>query len=161
MVGNVVAELLPELPDTSKPAGLGLLTGTVKVFLKDELPPAAKVAGTVISAAMAGKKLADNIQQALNAGQPANEAYVCQTVRTVTEELAGKTFKGAIISGIPPYLAAAAANPPLAATIPVIVPLIPQAYQGAQAAANVTGRVVEAACHRGFDFARKLMNKEE
>lgn len=146
-----------------KPPGVGLLTGTTKGLLKEiDLSPSPevnallKMGGVVVSAAQAGKRLATNIDKALDAGQPRAEAYICESARTLTEEVTGKLLKGAIVGGIPPYLAASIGSPPLAATIPVILPLIPQAYSGAQIAGQISGNAANTACHAGFDYARQL-----
>lgn len=158
---NFIANLMPDLPE-QKPPGAGLAIGTVKAFLKAEdiqLPSAVKTVGVAVNAALTGKKLAENIQDALDAGQSAEEAYLCQTAKTITEELSGKIFKGAVVGGIPAYLAAAVASPPLAATVPIVVTLIPPAYQGAQTAAKVVGKTTETICHQGFDLAKQLTQK--
>jgi hypothetical protein len=156
-----IGNLLPNLPEIQKPPGMGMIGGTVKSFLKNELPPSTKVIGVAVSAGIAANKLAHNIQTALDGGQSPAEAYICQTSKTITEELSGKVLKGAIVGGIPPYFAAAASSPPLAATIPVIVPLIPQAYQGAQTTSKIVGEATEAICHHGFDRARQLNKKSD
>lgn len=140
--------------------GTGLLTGTARAFLKDELPPETRLIGTVASAAIAGHKLAENITRAENAGQTPAEAIGCQTARTVTQELTGKLSKGAIVAGIPTYLTAAVASPGLAATLPVVLPLIPIAYQGAEQLAEAVGNLTEEACHNAFERARQLSKGE-
>lgn len=157
----MVEGLLPTIPETQKPPGMGMITGTVKAFLKDELPlpPATKVLGVAVNAGIAGKKLADNIQKALDEGQSPAEAYTCQTVKTVTEEVSAKAIKGAIVRGIPPYLSAATTSPALAITVPVVLPLIPEAYQGAQTFATGLGNSAETLCHKGFGFAKQLTKK--
>lgn len=156
---NMVAELLPPLPEVQKPPGVGLVVGTVKAFLKDTLPPSAKIAGTVVSAGITASKLVENIDKALDEGESTEEAYTCQIVKTVVEEVSGKIMKGSIVNGIPPYLAAAVASPPVALTVPIVVPLIPQAYQGAQTAATVLGGTAENICHKGFSLAKKIAKK--
>lgn len=140
--------------------GAGLLTGTARAFLKDELPPETRIIGTVASAAIAGHRLAANITRAENEGQTPAEAIGCQTARTITQELTGKLSKGAIVAGIPTYLSAAVASPPLAATLPVVLPLIPIAYQGAEQLAQAVGNLTEEACHNAFERARQLTKGE-
>lgn len=157
-----VSDFIPPslMPTPSTSAGTGLIQGTAKAFLKDAIPPAVGVVGLVASAAIAGHKLAENIDKALDDGQSRGEAYVCQTAKTVTQEVAGKVFKGAVVAGIPTYMAAAVVDPPLAAAAPVVFTLIPTAYQGAQQSAAFLGNVAEMGCHKGFEFARKLSERE-
>jgi hypothetical protein len=139
-----------------KEPGFGLVMRTATALI--DLPKEVKQIGLISSAAIAGKKLSENIDKSLDSGQPVEEAYACQTVRTLSEELSGKSMKGLITGGIVPYLTAATTNPLLAATVPVVLPLIPTAYQGAQVAASVVGNVAEQACHSAFDSARKIAN---
>lgn len=143
------------LPDHQS-SGVGVVGATAKVFLKDELPPQMKTVGVVASAAMAGHKLANNIQLAEDAGVPKTQAIVCQTVGTLSEELTGKVLKGAVVGGLPPYFAAAATNPALALTVPVVVPLVPSAYQGAQMVAHAVGNAATSGCNNAFEMARQL-----
>lgn len=168
---NLASSLPPSLPPAPlivahlplssdpKPPGIGLVTGTAKAFLKDELPPVTKTVGVIASAAIAAKKINDGANKALDQGQPTGEAYTCQTAKVLAEELSGKWMKGAIVGGIPPYLAAATTSLPIAATVPVVLPLIPQAYQGAQATAQRVGEAAEATCHNAFDLARQLSHE--
>lgn len=142
------------------PSGFGVVPATATAFLKDQLPPGVKTVAVVAKAAMTGHNLANNIQRAEDAGQSIAEAAVCQTVNTLAEEVSGKVMKGFIVGGIPPYLAAATTNPALAATVPVVLPLIPDAYRGAQVVAHGVGTVAENGCHGAFEMARKLSQKE-
>ncbi len=145
----------PPLP-TERGPGTGLITGTVKAFIKDDLPPQAKTVGTFVSAAIAGHKLADNVTKAENEGQTKAEAWGCQTARTITQEVTGKVVKGAIVGGIPTYLLAASTPSPLTLTVPFVLPLIPTAYQGAEMLAHAVGNATEDACHSAFEAARRL-----
>lgn len=144
------------VPEEAKPLGLGLITGTAKVFLKDQIPAALGPVVVVFKAAATGEKLAQNIQDALDRGVPSAEAHVCETAQVLTEEVAGKILKGAVVGGIPAYLAAAVTSPPLAATIPIVVTQLPSAYQGAQTSAETMGNIAGAACRKGFALARDL-----
>jgi hypothetical protein len=158
---NFNPPLLPEVPPAPS---LGLLKGTAAAFFKSEevaIPVALKNLGLVASAAHAGKNLSNNIQVALEQGQPPTEAYACQTAKILAEELTGKALKGLVVGGIPPYLTAAAASPPLALSVPVVLPMIPSAYQGAQTAAIIAGNAAEIACHQGFHAARQLTKKAQ
>lgn len=135
---------------------MGFVTGTIRSFAKDYIPKEVKPAGMLISAATAGKKLSERIQDSSDNGMPAAEAYTCETARTLAEELTGKLIKGSIVGGIPPYLAAAATNPALALSVPLVLPAIPDAYKGAQIAAEIVGNTANHACHAAFDLAKEL-----
>lgn len=160
-VGKVVTNFLPSLPETNKPPGMGLITGTVKAFVKDELPPVMKTVGTVGSAVIVADKLVGNIQKALDQGESKEEAYTCETVKTLSEEMSGKVLKGMVVNGIPAYVETATMYPPLALTVPIVATLIPQAYQGAQNVSKVIGEGMGSLCHHGFDLAKKMTKKEE
>lgn len=154
-VSTVISESNTSNLSINQP-GIGLITGTIQALNPDLLPAATKPIGMLFSAATAGKKLKNRIQDSLDQGISPAEAYTCQTAKTITEELSGKLIKGAIVGGIPTYLAAAVASPPIAATLPIVLPLIPIAYQGADATSKVTGNTTEQACHSAFEYARQL-----
>lgn len=159
---QVAMQAMPVLPDLSKPPGLGLLKGTAVAFIKAEdpsfkIPASIKVAGTAFSAYSAAKKLTENAERAIDQGQTPAEAYTCQSVAVLTEEVTSKALKGLVVNGIPAYMTAAVASPPLALTIPVVLPLIPPAYQGAQAIGAVAGYAAEVGCHKGFEAARQYI----
>lgn len=147
-----------DISDVSIPKhpSMGMVTGTVKHFAKDYIPKEAKSAGMVASAVTAGKKLSDRIQDSLDHGTPVAEAYACETARTLSEELSGKLIKGTIVGGIQPYLAAAVANPALAVSVPFVLPIVPEAYKGAQIASEVIGNSANKLCHDVFKSAREL-----
>lgn len=154
---------LPEFP--AQP-GVSLFTGTAKVLLTSEpfsfeIPKSVKSAGLAFSAFKTASKLTEGVDKALDRGESTAEAYVCQTAKILTKEFSGKALAGFVIGGIPPYLAAAVASPPLAATVPFVLPQIPAAYQMAQGTAAVLGQGAEALCHSGFEAARKLTRKGE
>ena len=139
-------------------SGSGVVTGLAKVLVKDQLPPAAKTVGVAASAVFAARKLVDQSEKAILEGQSPAEAYTCQTANVLTEEVSGKVMKGAVVSGIIPYLEAAVAFPPLAVTIPAVAAALPEAYKGASTAAHSLGRGAEDICHSVFDQARQLSN---
>lgn len=156
-VGTDVGHIknLMDISEHAQPS-FGLITGTAKAFAKDALPESAKSLGVLVSAATAGKKLSERIQDSLDSGVSKTEAYTCESARTLSEELTGKLIKNGIVGGIPPYLTMAAANPALAITVPFVLPLLPEAYKGAQTFSEVVGHVTHQTCHQAFDVAKQL-----
>lgn len=144
-----------------QPSAAGLVIRAAKKVLLPDLPPAVKTVGVVASAAMTGYKLENNIQDALDEGQPTSEAVVCQSAKTFSEELSGNAFKRIVVSGIPAYYAAVMANPILATTLPVVVPYMINAYKGTQIAAQEIGKLAEKGCRHAFEMARQIAQKEE
>jgi len=59
-------------------------------------------------------------------------------------------------AGIPPYIAAMVADPPLVATIPIVAVALPQAIANVGALAEGAGTAVTAACYNQFDRALAL-----
>lgn len=99
-----------------------------------------------------------DIQHGLKEGKNPAETVVCETTKAAVETLIDAAGKDALLVGIPLYLAEAAAFPPLAATIPVVGAMLPDAYQGIEQFAKFSGQSAEADCHSLFNFARNLSN---
>lgn len=120
-------------------------------------PPAALSTGLlVLDAAKTGYELNKNIQKDLDRGVDPVEAHVCQTVKTVTENGLNALGTGAVIGGIPAYLAACVADPALALTIPVVGAAIPQAVHNVSVISQAAGNQAEQLCHDSFERARQL-----
>lgn len=145
------------LSQSGSASALGLYGRTAKAFIKAEnpsfqVPPALKMVGVAGSAAIVAGKLIHNIDEQERLGHSTAQAYTCGTVRTFAEELTGRSLKTAVVAGVPGYFAAVVTNPPLAATLPFVLPLIPDAYQGAHQTGVFAGQFAEGLCNQGFDI---------
>jgi hypothetical protein len=119
-------------------------------------PSSASTTLLVLDAAKTGYELNKNIQKDLDKGVDPVEAHVCQTAKTISENGLNALGTGAIIGGIPAYLAACVADPPLAFTILFVGAAIPQAVHNVGVLSQAAGATVEENCHDAFERARQL-----
>ncbi len=141
---------------------VGVVGGTAKALLKSEFTRDAfplqqekwsssvGYAGLVYSSAKTGKTISDTITANQEAGQSDTEAYVCGVLKVMSKEVPEKVVKGLIVGGVPAYLVASVGSPPLAATLPVVLPLIPMAYKGAEVMAQKLSSYADDVCHAQF-----------
>lgn len=144
----IVAEALSSASTSrlTPPSGAGI---ALLELAKDGVGIKAKldIIATVVDAVLSGKELASDIAKAEAAGQSRQEAVACETIKALTKGILGSTFEGAISAGIPVYLAAARLDPRIFATLPVVLPLLPYAYKGAEGTATFIGSIAGKACH--------------
>lgn len=132
------------------------LTRETTVTLVGNQVPGLEKANFVLGTAKAGQTLSNNITKSLEAGESVGEAVLCQSLKTSVTEGLSALATDVIIGGVPAYLSAAVAYPPLALTIPLVGVALPHAYNNAQTIAQATGNVSEQICHDAFAAARQL-----
>lgn len=146
-VASPILDILSSVssPGFSPPPGAGfalleLVEGGVGVKAKLD------TIATVVDAVLNGKELAGEIAKAEAAGQSPKEAIACETIKALTRGILGSTFEGAISAGVPIYLAAAKLDRRIYASLPVVLPLLPFAYKGAEGTASLMGVVAGKVC---------------
>lgn len=144
--------------------GNGFFLGVAKEFQKVELPDfklpsEVKTIGTVYSAAKTADKLVKKIDLALEKGESKQEAVVCQTASTISQEIASKSLQGVVLGGLGSYVAEATVFPPLMLAAPFVANNLIPAYQGATLVGAAAGQVAETLCHASFDAIRELTKK--
>jgi len=97
-----------------------------------------------------GKTLHETTKAIKESDKSLLEATICKTAKVVTETAFNTVGNGVIIGGVPLYLAETIAFPPLAATIPLVGAVLPQAYANMEKFSAFAGKKAEHDCHLLF-----------
>jgi hypothetical protein len=136
------------------------VSDSLKLVVKESTLALVKPFERIEKTANLAMKLKTEVSNSEKEGYSSLEAFTCQALRLGAHEISADAIKGAVVAGIPLYVAAAVGNPYMAATVPAIARELPKAYKGADIAAQFIGNSVEFMCHHGFELSRSLSRKE-